>query len=406
MPTLTSKHTRHDAVRWTDDELRKAVASSMSWAAVARTLGYHPTATQSRKIMQARADELEIDTAHFRTQPGRPRKARPLVPETPPHVSASVSETTAPTLPRPSATIARLGRRSRLDVPDAQFAGFVSAAASWTDVLSLLGYSRTTEKAIATIQERARSLRLPTDHFPPSRSDDELAAAVAGARSWRDVARALDLQGRGGRQLALLKSRSEALGLDVSHFAGTRRWSEAQLRHAIEPAITWQDVAEALNVTVSRQLQIAIRRHAAKLGIPTDHLPDADTPPSQEGRLRHLREAGTTIAAAWFTLRGYAPSIPVEAQPYDLLVDMGDVIQRVQVKTCMSKREVTIARRLPGTSKGALVPYASNEVDVFFLLDGDLSIFLIPISEVQGKLRISLTKHRRFRVGSASSLIE
>lgn len=47
---------------------------------------------------------------------------------------------------------------------------------------------------------------------------------------------------------------------------------------------------------------------------------------------------------------------------------MGDVAQRVQVKTCMSKREVTVARRLPGTSKGALVPYGINEVDAFFLL--------------------------------------
>lgn len=192
----------------------------------------------------------------------------------------------------------------------------------------------------------------------------------------------------------------------MSHFTGTRRWSEAQLRHAVEPATDWQDVADALNVTASRQMQITIRRHAAKLGVPSDHLPDGDKPSQQEGRLRHLREAGPTIAAAWFTLRGHAPSIPLEAQPYDLLVDMGEVVQRVQVKTCMSMREVTIARRLPGTSKGALVPYGTNEVDAFFLLDGELSIFLIPISEVEGKLRISLAKHRRFRVGSASSLIE
>ncbi len=151
-------------------------------------------------------------------------------------------------------------------------------------------------------------------------------------------------------------------------------------------------------------MRITIRRHAAKLGIPTDHLPD-DAPSPQEGLLRHLRAAGTTIAAAWFTLRGHAPSLPLEAQPYDLLVDMGDVVQRVQVKTCMTKREVTIGRRLPGTSKGALVPYGIDEVDAFFLLDGELSIFLIPISEVAGKLRISLAKHRRFRVGSAISLI-
>ena len=34
--------------------------------------------------------------------------------------------------------------------------------------------------------------------------------------------------------------------------------------------------------------------------------------------LKHLRDAGRTIAAAWFTLRGASVSFPIEPAIYDL----------------------------------------------------------------------------------------
>ncbi|MFD1542719.1 group I intron-associated PD-(D/E)XK endonuclease [Nonomuraea guangzhouensis] len=328
MSALTHKNTRKDALRWNDSELASAVQTAHSWAEVARILGYSPTGSASRKIMQERATELGIDSSHFVAQPGRPSK-----------------------LP-----------------PADRLAG----------------------------------------HFHPPWGDDELRMAVALATSWRGVSRSLGISSKGGRQLRVLKDRIKALGLDVSHFKGTRRWSPAQLSQALEGAGDWDAVTQALGVADNRQNRTTILRHAERLDIPTAHMLDEPKPATLgQSHLGHLRAAAPTLAAAWFILRGYIPSMPLEAKPYDLLVDTGGSVQRVQIKTCMaSKGDVTIAYRLSGTTKGALVPYDASDVEQFFILDGDLNIYLIPIAIVTGKLRISLKKYQRFRVGSARSLIE
>lgn len=50
------------ARRWTDDDLRAAVAAHHSWRAVARTLGLRPTSTDNIRQHVAR---LQLDTSHF-----------------------------------------------------------------------------------------------------------------------------------------------------------------------------------------------------------------------------------------------------------------------------------------------------------------------------------------------------
>ncbi|MFC5832092.1 hypothetical protein [Nonomuraea insulae] len=296
MPATTSKHTRRDAMRWSDEDLRSAIALSISWSGVARSLGYHPTATASRKIMQARARALELDTSHFQAQPGRPRRPRPRL------------------SPRPEVTV-------------------------------------------ATVEQSALLSPAPpsVDHFTRTWNDEELTMAVAGATSWRGVSRTLGLASKGGRQLDVLKKRVEALRLDTDHFTGTRRWSPAQLRQSAERS-TWAEATDSLGVSDTRQNRTTIKRQAALAGVTTDHLDTVTSEPAPQpvAGLRHLREAATSIAAAWFTLRGFTPSLPLEAKPYDLLVDMGNSIQRVQVKSCMAgEGMVTIAYRLSGTSKGS-----------------------------------------------------
>ncbi|MFI7643440.1 group I intron-associated PD-(D/E)XK endonuclease [Nonomuraea sp. NPDC049400] len=293
---------------------------------------------------------------------------------------------------------------------DEEFGQVVAAARSWADVLGQLGYSRRSEKAISRLKDRACELGLAVDHFRKTWGDEDLITAVTGATSWRGVSRALGIASEGGRQLKVLQQRAEALGLDVDHFTGSRRWSVTQLRQALEGE-TWRAVTHVLGVSNTSQSRATIRRRAAALGLATAHLDAGDIdhvdPEPNQGDLKHLRKAATTIAAAWFTLRGSVPSMPLEAQPYDLLVDMRGRIHRIQVKTCMvPSGEVTIAHRLAGTVKGALVPYSAADVDEFFILDGNLSIYLIPIDKVEGKLRISLRKYRRYCVGSASSLLD
>jgi hypothetical protein len=64
--------------------------------------------------------------------------------------------------------------------------------------------------------------------------------------------------------------------------------------------------------------------------------------------IKHLREAGTSIASMWFLLCGYNTSFPVEPTIYDLLVSMPDGIKTVQVKTTTCKTDgwvVQVGRR-------------------------------------------------------------
>jgi hypothetical protein len=125
--------------------------------------------------------------------------------------------------------------------------------------------------------------------------------------------------------------------------------------------------------------------------------------------ISRLREAGTTIAAAWFLLRGCGASLPVEPAIYDLLVTLPDGIKRVQVKTTtFSGKEGWVAqvgRRPYSAGKQArLVPYDLKSLDFFFILDGDLNTYLIPSQVISGRVTIVLRCYSAYIVGSAAGL--
>jgi hypothetical protein len=44
--------------------------------------------------------------------------------------------------------------------------------------------------------------------------------------------------------------------------------------------------------------------------------------------------------------------------------------------------------------------------DLFFVVDGDMVLYLIPVAAVAGKATLTLRGYRRFIVGDASSLLE
>lgn len=240
--------------------------------------------------------------------------------------------------------------------------------------------------------------------------DDNLIMAVALATSWRGVARGLGYRTNSGATLRNIRDRTAKLGLSTDHFTGKRRWSDAQLKDAIETAGSWSAVAENLGIKNTSENRKTIEINAQRLSLDLKHFEALEDEPRQtigEPQLERLREAATTIASAWFMLRGFTPSLPMEARPYDLLVDMKGKVQRVQVKTCMaSAGQVVVAPRAAGVNKnGPRLAYSPEDVDLFFILDGDLTIFLIPIIEIIGKQAINLRGYRRFRVGSASSLL-
>jgi PD-(D/E)XK endonuclease len=123
--------------------------------------------------------------------------------------------------------------------------------------------------------------------------------------------------------------------------------------------------------------------------------------------LQYLRDAAPSIAASWFSLCGYNVAIPVEPAVYDLLVATPDGIKRVQVKTttCSGKdgRTVAVGRRpYSAGNRERRVPYDPELIDWFFILDGDLTIYLIPTRVIARRVGILLHTYTRYIVGNAA----
>lgn len=205
------------------------------------------------------------------------------------------------------------------------------------------------------------------------------------------------------------------LGLDTSHFRGKRRWSDAQLKRAVTESQSWDEVLEALGLAVNGgRMRTHVKSHAIRLGLDFGHLEGdtaiADPPGPLKPDLKHLREAGTSIAGAWFTLCGNSVLFPIEPTIYDLVVSIQDRLCRVQVKTTTyySKNGwmITVGRRPYSIRKDApLIPYDPDLIDYFFMIDGNLNMYLIPSRVIAGRVSILLRTYARYVVGNASGLL-
>jgi hypothetical protein len=116
------------------------------------------------------------------------------------------------------------------------------------------------------------------------------------------------------------------------------------------------------------------------------------------------------LAASWFSLCGLTTAIPVEPTIYDLLVSTPDGIKRVQVKTTTynskSGWQVGVGRRpYSEGNRERLVPYDPELIDCFFIVDGDLTMYLIPSQVIAGRVQILLRTYARYIVGSAAGFM-
>jgi PD-(D/E)XK endonuclease len=193
-----------------------------------------------------------------------------------------------------------------------------------------------------------------------------------------------------------------------------RTWSDAQLVDAVKASSSWRGVMRelGLNTTSAGAIRI-VRRHAVRLGLDFSHLGSGTSTATQPCALKpdltHLREAGASIAAAWFTLCGCTALFPVEPATYDLVVPMPEGLSRIQVKTTTSTGkngwQVTVSRRpySPG-NLAPRVPYDPEVIDYFFIIDGDLNLYLIPSKMIAGRIGLLLRTYKEFIVGNASGL--
>ena len=251
-------------------------------------------------------------------------------------------------------------------------------------------------------------------------TDDQLRKAVGNSYSWREVLRSLGFRPTSTGSLKVAQRRAAQLGLDISHFRGNRRWTDEQLVKAVKSASSWNEVGDLLNlITDSGSTKAHLKGHAARLGLDISHLTGPTNgmagQPHPMSALAYtpgqLRKAAPSIAMAWFALRGCSTSLPVEPEVYDLVVDSPDGLQRVQVKSTTCKGtdgtwSVKVGHGSGGKRNTAgLIPYDHETLDQFFIVDGDLRLYLIPSVVLGGRIRISLRAYQAYIVGDATSLL-
>lgn len=248
-------------------------------------------------------------------------------------------------------------------------------------------------------------------------TDDQLQAAISENRSWAGVMRDLGLHPTSQGSKTAVKRRVKELDLSTAHFTGQRRWSDAQLQRAVPESYTWAELLERLGArSTSAGTRAAVIGHAHRLGLPLDHL--SKPKPEPKGSVHRLpilqselRYAASSLATTWFLLRGCPVSVPAEPAPYDLLVELPEGVQKVQVKSVTRRDrygsfQVGIAPvRTHGPDLYMAVPYDPRDVDMFFIVDGDGGIYLIPMEIVAGRSTLSVNAYQAFKRGSAKSML-
>lgn len=231
-------------------------------------------------------------------------------------------------------------------------------------------------------------------------SDSQLIDAVQASRSWRGVLRALGLAATSAAAMRSVRAHADRLRLDYSHFTGQRRWTDQQLAAAIASATSWAQVSEKLGLAGGSSTT-TIRGHAVRLGLDTLHLTPPRKPQTPIDLMSpqrvNLPRAGSLMAAAWFELCGHSVSWPLEPCRYDLVVWTGAAALRIQVKTTTVKQGRAWTAWISNTGKERAT-YGPDEIDYFFVIDGDFGYYLIPIAAVGGLTAITLTAYSEYRL--------
>ena len=120
---------------------------------------------------------------------------------------------------------------------------------------------------------------------------------------------------------------------------------------------------------------------------------------------RKQGDVGLGRAIAYFTKLGQTVAIPLtDSQHYDLIVDNGAVLLRVQVKTTRHKADngsYEVGLRTSGGNKsGNTINYFDNKSsDILFVLAEDGTEWVIPTSDVEARHGIVLgSKYDKHRI--------
>ena len=105
---------------------------------------------------------------------------------------------------------------------------------------------------------------------------------------------------------------------------------------------------------------------------------------------------GVTDAIAWFGRQGWPVSVPlIDSQPYDLVVDDGTRLLRVQVKTTTYRSRsgrfvVQLCTRGGSRSFHTTRSFQPGACDLLYVLTDDHDRYLIPTTEVRAGHSLTL----------------
>ncbi|MGX5697126.1 hypothetical protein ACWKWP_13075 [Agromyces soli] len=232
-----------------------------------------------------------------------------------------------------------------------------------------------------------------------SYTDAQLVEAIAVSRSWRGTLRHLGLAATSASAMRSVRAEADRLAIDYGHFSRGAHLDNDRLRAAVATAGDWEHVAAALQLQGPASVA-AVKGRAARLKLDVAHL---ETPivaveeKLPEPDIANLGRAGALFAAAWMTLCGQDVAWPLEAARYDLLVGSGSAVRRVQVKTTSVRVGKTWKVYL-STSRGGRRTYDPEEIDDFFIIDGEFGCHLIPVDVVGGLHAIHLAAYSAYRL--------
>jgi hypothetical protein len=90
-----------------------------------------------------------------------------------------------------------------------------------------------------------------------------------------------------------------------------------------------------------------------------------------------------------------------------MVVQTVEGFKRVQVKSTTffanGAWQASVSHR--PDKNGKREPYSPDDIDLFFIVDGEMNLYLIPIGALGGRIGINLRAYESFMVGNARSLI-
>ena len=114
--------------------------------------------------------------------------------------------------------------------------------------------------------------------------------------------------------------------------------------------------------------------------------------------------AGLGVAIAYFSRIGVAVGIPLtDTQPYDLMIDNGGELARVQVRTTTSKRgnQYSVSLKTIGANSTKVVTklFDGAAYEWLFVVCGDATAYLIPTGAITARHSIQLGRnYEEFRL--------